>query len=140
MQDIGTMFAVHTQQYMSEDTYVSIVGRHAEKLLKTFGREKVPVTPYDLAINYDLIVRDGSIPGGNFSESWIEMFKIVSGSPELMQQLDVTRMFMYIAQQSGAKNVEDFRRSNDRVQAQTMPDEQVMREAEKGNMVPVGTQ
>lgn len=96
------------------------------------------MSPYDLAVNYDLVVRDGSIPGGNFSQAWLEMFKVISASPELMQQFDITRIFMYIAQQLGAKNVEDFRRNLGQVQSQTLPDETVAREAEKGNLVPVG--
>lgn len=136
-QDIGTMFAVHTQQYMSEDTYVKIVGRYADQLGATFGKKKnIKVTPYDLAINYDILVRDGSIPGGNFSQSWIDLFKTISGVPELMQQFDVTRIFMYIAQQLGAKNVEDFRRNINQTQAVTMPDDQVAQQAQAGNLVP----
>jgi hypothetical protein len=140
MQDIGTMFAVHAQQYMSQDTYVRIVGRYADQLKSTFGPQTrtVRVTPYDLAIDYDLIVRDGSIPGGNFSESWIDLFKTIGSNPELMQQFDVTRIFMYIAQQLGAKNVEDFRRNISQVQGQTMPNEQVLQQAQAGNMIPVG--
>ena len=140
MQDIGTMFAVHTQQYQSQDSYVKIIGRYAEQLKKIYGPNKknVKVTPYDLAINYDLIVRDGSIPGGNFSEAWLEMFKVIGTNPELMQQFDITRIFMYIAGQLGAKNVDDFRRNLNQVQGQTMPDEQVANEAQKGNLVPIG--
>jgi hypothetical protein len=140
MQDIGTMFAVHTQQYMSQETYVKIVGNHAEQLSKTFGRNatRARVTPYDLAINYDLLVRDGSIPGGNFSDAWIEMFKVIGTNPELMQQFDITRIFMYVAQQLGAKNVEDFRRNVNQLQTQTLPDEEVARQAQAGNLVPTG--
>lgn len=140
MQDIGTMFAVHAQQYMSQDTYVRIVGRYADQLKSTFGPQTktVRVTPYDLAIDYDLVVRDGSIPGGNFSESWIDLFKTIGSNPELMQQFDVTRIFMYIAQQLGAKNVEDFRRNINQIQGQTMPNEQVLQQAQAGNMIPVG--
>jgi hypothetical protein len=139
MQDIGTMFAVHTQQYMSQDTYTRIVGRHAEQLSSIFGgKQNTRVTPYDLAINYDVIVRDGSIPGGNFSDAWIEMFKVIGTNPELMQQFDVSRIFMYIAQQLGAKNVEDFKRNLGQVQGQVMPDNQVMQQVQAGNMIPVG--
>lgn len=140
MQDIGTMFAVHTQQYMSQQTYVSIVGRYADQLKQTFGKQKVQVTPYDLAISYDVIPRDGSIPGGNFSQAWIDLFKVIGTTPELMQQFDVTRIFMYIAQQLGAKNVEDFRRNMSQVQPQVMPDQQVLDQAKAGNLVPVGVQ
>ncbi len=140
MQDIGTMFAVHTQQYMSKETYVKIVGRHEEKLLRNFGKDaqRVPVSPYDLAINYDLIVRDGSIPGGNFSESWIGLFKIISQSDQLTREFDTTRIFMYIAQQLGAKNVEDFKRNLGQIQLKTMPDQKVNDQVNAGNMVPVG--
>lgn len=138
MQDVGTMFAVNTQQYMSQDTYVKVVGRYAEQLMKTFGRERKRVSAYDLAINYDLIVRDGSIPGGNFSGAWLDLFKVIGSTPELMQQFDITRIFMYIAQQLGAKNVEDFRRNMNQVQPQVMPDAQVQSQAQAGNLVPIG--
>ena len=138
MQDVGTMFAVHTQQYMSQETYVRVVGRYADQLKAMLGKDRTQVTPYDMAINYDLIVRDGSIPGGNFSDAWIDLFKTIGTTPELAQQFDVTRIFMYIAQQLGAKNVEDFRRNINQVQATTMPDQQVEQQAQAGNLVPIG--
>ena len=140
MQDIGTMFAVHVQQYMTSDTVVKIIGRYEEQLKQQFGRNatRVRVSPLDLAINYDLIVRDGSVPGGNFSEAWLELFRTVGTTPELMQQFDVTRIFMYIAQQLGAKNVEDFKRNLNQIQPTQMDNEQVIRQAEAGNIVPVG--
>ncbi len=139
MQDVGTMFAVHTQQYMTQTTYVKIVGRYAEQLAKNFGpeRQRVPVSPYDLAINYDLIVRDGSIPGGNFSQAWIALFKIIGNSEPLLREFDIVRIFTYIAQQLGAKNVEDFKRNMNQIQPKVVGDEEVLREAEKGNLVPI---
>ena len=140
MQDVGTQFAVHAQQYMTQDAYIAIVGRYAEALQKNFGPGKTRgrVSPSDLAINYDMIVRDGSIPGGNFSQSWIELFKVIGTSPELMQQFDVTRIFTYIAQQLGAKNVEDFRRNVNQIQMTQMPDEQVQQQVQAGNFIPTG--
>lgn len=139
MQDIGTLFAAHTQQYMSQDTYVKIVGKYEQQLNSVFGKkERVRVTPYDLAISYDLIVRDGSIPGGNFSQSWIELFKVIGTTPELMQQFDITRIFMYIANQFGAKNVEDFKRTVDQTNVNVLPDNIVESQARAGNFVPVG--
>ena len=138
MQDIGTMFAVHTQQYMTKDTFVKITGRNEEKLRNQFGQDtnRVRVNPFDMAISYDMMVRDGSIPGGNFSESWVQLFQIIAGQPELYQQFDITRIFMYIAGQLGAKNVEDFKRNANRLQPTRMDDETVLREAERGNVIP----
>ena len=140
MQDVGTQFAVHCQQYMTQDAYVSIAGRYAEQLMRNFtnGSMRGRVSPSNLAINYDMIVRDGSIPGGNFSQSWIELFKVIGTSPELMQQFDVTRIFTYIAQQLGAKNVEDFRRNLNNIQTRQMPDDQVQQQVQQGNFIPSG--
>ena len=140
MQDVGTQFAVHTQQYMTQETYINVAGKYADQLMKNFtnGKTHGRVIPSDLAINYDLIVRDGSIPGGNFSQSWIELFKIIGTQPELAQQFDVTRIFTYIAQQLGAKNVEDFRRNLNRVKMSSMPDDQVANQVQAGNLVPSG--
>lgn len=142
MQDIGTMFAVHTQQFMSQDTYVRVTSQYADKLENIFGNKKrgVKVSLYDLAVNYDTITRDGSIPGGNFSQSWIELFKVIGANPQLMQEFDISRIFMYIASQLGAKNVEDFKRNIDQIQTQTMPDAQVASQVQAGNLVPVGVQ
>jgi len=140
MQDIGCMFAVHTQQYLKEDTFVRITGRYRDQLARQFGKDKgsIPVSPYDLAVGYDFIPRDGSIPGGNFSEAWLKLFQVIGKSPELMAQFDITRIFMYIAQQLGAKNVEDFRKNVGQTQTQVLPDDVVDREAQAGNLVPTG--
>lgn len=139
MQDIGTMFAVHAQQYMERDLYVKIIGRHRDQVHSIFGGQSMKqVTPYDLAVNYDVYVRDGSIPGGNFSEIWVELFKIIGTTPELVAQFDTTRIFMFIATQLGAKNVEDFKRNVDRIQPKVLPDETVAREVEAGNLIPTG--
>ena len=138
MQDIGHMFAVHTQQYMTKDTFVKITGRNQEKLSKIFGKDgRAPVTPWDLAINYDTIVRDGSIPGGNFSEVWVQLFDIISKSEPLAQEFDTFRLFSYIATELGAKNIEDFKRNANSIQTTTMRDEEVVREVDKGNLVPL---
>jgi len=138
MQDIGNMFAVHTQQYMSKDTYVKIIGRYEDQIKEIFGKNtnRQKATPDDVRVAYDLIVRDGSVPGGNFSNVWVEMFKIIGTDEQLRQEFDVTRIFMYIAQQLGAKNIEDFKRNVSQIQSQVMPDEEVDREVERGNLVP----
>jgi len=140
MQDIGTMFAVHTQQNMTTEAFINTTGRYAGQLAKIYGPEatKIAVSPMDLAIATDLIVRDGSIPGGNFSEAWLQMFKTIGSSEQLMQEFDITRIFMYIAQELGAKNVEDFKRNVDRIQPQVQPNAQVTQQVQAGNYIPVG--
>jgi hypothetical protein len=133
MQDIGYFFAAHTQQLLTEDTYIRTVGSWPETLMKEFGNSKrVKVSPFDLLVDYDLFVRDGSIPGGNFSGVWMEMFKVLSEHPELQKEFDSVRIFKHIARNSGAKDVEEF------VRTKTMPDEEIVQQADKGNIVPMG--
>jgi len=138
-QDLGTFFAVHTQQYMDKEVFVKIVGRNAERLSKMFGgKENIEVTPDKLAISYDLLMRDGSVPGMRFSDAWLEMFKIIAPDQQLRNEFDIVKIFSFIATQLGAKNVEEFKRNTDRIQPQVLPDEIVEREAQKGNLVPIG--
>jgi len=129
MQDLGYFFAHHTQQLMTEETYVKTIGAWPKTLQAEYGDTKrIKVTPFDLLIDYDLFVRDGSIPGSNFSGVWMEMFKVLSEHPELQQTFDSVRIFKHIARNSGAKDVDQF------VRVKTMPDEAVMNEVQKGNI------
>lgn len=141
MTDIGYQFATNSQQMMDEETYVRVLGRWKETLLAEYGHHvqqgRMKVNPNDLLIEYDVFVRDGSIPGSNFSEAWLQLYGILAQSPELMQQFDMVRIFMHIARSMGAKNVEEFKRQPGEVQPTVMSDEAVGREAERGNLVPL---
>ena len=140
MQDIGYMFAYHTQQFMSQSTYVKTVGRWQEVLEKEFGisGQRMKVSPFDLLIDYDTIVRDGTVPGGNFSEGWLELFRIVGGDPQLAQKFDIVRIFKHIARNMGAKNVDEFEHKHiPNMNAQVMPDAQVAAQAQQGNLIPM---
>ena len=142
MQDIGYFFAHHTQQLMSEETYVKTTGRWQETLQREYGgkieRNRMKVTPWDLLIDYDVMIRDGSVPGSNFSESWIQMYQILASNPELANNFEMVRIFKHIARGMGAKDVEQFERVGvPATTAQTMPDEQVADQVEKGNLLPL---
>ncbi len=137
MQDIGMFFAVHAKQLMSEEQYVKISGRWQDVLLREFGVDEIKknsgrmkITPFDILVNYDIKVRDGSVPGGNYSPVWTKLFEIISKDPELRNEYDLARIFKHIARNNGAKNVQDF------IKTSIQPDEQVLDEAKKGNLVP----
>jgi len=138
MHDIGHMFASNCQQLMSQDVYIKAIGDYQEEILKSFGgNTRGKVTPYDLLIDYDVVPKDGSVPGGNFSEHWIDIWKTSATDPEIRQELDTTRMFMYIAKQLGAKNIEDFRRNVNRIQPEMVGDEQIQEGVASGAIQPV---
>ncbi len=141
MQDIGYMFAYHTQQLMSEPVYVRSVGDWSKEVQNQFGSKgidtgnRIKVHPRDILVDYDLIVRDGSIPGGNFANAWIQLFQTISGSAELLQRFDIVRIFEYIATNLGAKNVGSFRLSQSPApQVSVAPDEEVSNQIDRGNL------
>ena len=131
MQDVGYMFAHHTQQLMSEEVYITAVGQYQRRLEAEYGGNKIKVTPFDLLIDFDLIVRDGSTPGGSDLNFWSNIFATIAKTPELAQILDVPRIFTHMARESGAKNVDDF------IRTRTATDESVIQQAQAGNMIPV---
>lgn len=139
--DISYLFASHTQQLMSQETYISIVGDHPKELIERFQMQdnRLMVGPSDISIDYDIILKDGTVPNGQYLDAWTEVFRIVAAQPELGAQFDTVRIFKHLATSMGAKDVNSFVRSGaGQVVPQVMPDEQVMREVERGNIVPTG--
>ncbi|MCK4330889.1 hypothetical protein KAX02_13750 [candidate division WOR-3 bacterium] len=132
MQDVGYMFAHHTQQFMSKELSLTTTGRWQETLMKEFGgTTHIKASPFDILIDYDVKVRDGSVPGSNTSGVWINMFETLASQPELQQTFDIVRIFKHIARNSGAKNVDEF------VRVKLQTDEEAEGQAGKGNMLPI---
>lgn len=137
MQDIGYMFASHTQQLMSQDVYVSSTGRWQEVLMQEYAESiqggKMKVSPYDILVDYDIKVRDGSVPGNNFSQFWVEIFKMGLQNPEAAagMGLDMGKLFKHVGRNLGAKNVDEF------VKVRVQSEEQIEQGVDQGNVVPL---
>jgi hypothetical protein len=140
IQDIGQFFGHHTQQFMTEETYVKVSGNWQPVLEREFAKElnrgRISVDPMQLSIQYDVMVRDGSVPGSNFSGAWIQLFNILGSNPELAQKFDVVRIFTHIARNLGAKNVNDFVRRGGNMQPQLESNENVAAQVQQGNLIP----
>ena len=138
MQDLAYMFASHTQQFMSQETYVNIKGRYEQELIEEFGMsEGMKVTPWNLMINYDIVQNDGTTVSGDFADSWVQLYQILAGNPSVGQAFDMVRIFKHLARMMGAKNVNDFVIKGGSVRTRQLQDAEVMKEVEKGNMVPI---
>lgn len=137
IQDVGYMFAMHTQQMMQEDVWVNTVGAWQDQLLAHYGpqiqNDRMRVTPQDLNIDFDIAVNpEGQ---GQATQFWIQMFDTIAKTPELYQLIDVGRVFRYVASQLGAKNVDNFLRAP--IQPVGAPTADVMAQAQAGNMVSI---
>ncbi len=128
MQDIGYMFASHNQQLLKKPQWIKAEGEQRVRLLKEFGADGKMVMPEDMLIDYDLTIRDGSIPGSNYSPVWEKMFDTIAQHPELNQKFDIQRIAEHIMRSNGATNVDDFLR------VEVQPDEQALNTAADQNM------
>jgi hypothetical protein len=129
---------------MTDDAYVKVSGDWEQVLMEEFSdsinRGRMKVSPRDLDINYDVIVSDGSVSGGNYNDIWMRMFENIVKEPNLAQTFDVVKIFKYIARNSGAKNVNDFVKRGGNIQPQVMPNEQVQQQAQAGNIIPINAE
>ena len=139
MQDVGYMFAMHTQQLMQEDVWVSTVGEWQETLLSHYGpqinSERMRVTPQDLNIDFDVVVNSDN--QGQNPQFWLQMFDTIAKTPDLYALLDVSRIFRHVATQMGAQNVDSFLRAPMPMQPIVAPTQDVMAQAQAGNMLPI---
>lgn len=140
MQDLGYFFASHTQQLMSQDTFVKISGDQQEMLIQEYGKirnNRVNVSPADLHVDFDIVVRDGGAAGNGDAQVWLQLFNILMSNPETTRNFDTTRIFKHIAREMGAKNVNDFVRQGGDITPQMLSDDEVQKQVQAGNMVPL---
>lgn len=134
--DMGYLMAVQTQQLMSRGTYAKIVGGRELQLANEYGivGPSVYAGPLDIQVQFDTQIRDSSIPGGDNMQSWVQLFQIVQGDPELRTQIEFPRLFLHLARTLGAKNVQQFLR-NGGMFVPTVGDPAAM----EGDLQPVGS-
>ena len=141
MQDIGYMFAVHTQQLMSKELYVQASGTWADVLKQEYGgQSRINVTPFDIIIDYDVVVKDGSTAVGGDTEGWIEVFRIMAQQPQLYESFDMVRIFKHIARIMGAKDINEFVLNSgpaNPVKTSVDSTQNIQKGVQQGNMVPV---
>jgi hypothetical protein len=78
-------------------------------------------------------VSDGTLPIDRVAllEVWKEIFIAIAQSPQLSSTFDIVKVFEYTAELGGARNIDDFK-------LQMTPDQQVLAQAQAGNIVPAG--
>lgn len=139
MQPLAYMFAHNAQQFLEVGEWVKITGRFEEDLRQIFPDSKrAYASPADLAVEFDVVEHDGSVPGSGDPQTLLMLWQAASQNPYIAQSVDLLNMFFYIAKASGAKNVQDFQAAAQRMpQPTVMPNEQVQQQVQQGNMIPL---
>jgi len=134
--DLGYMMASHTRQLMSAPTYVRVYGDLARQLGVEYGKT-VEVGAADIDVDLDIRPTDGSLPGAKDASAWMQFLPIFMQNPVLMQQFDMVRIVKHVMRGMGASNVDQFEMQRP-VNMQSMPMEQIDKNIQAGNMIPMG--
>lgn len=134
MNPLGQMIAAHTQQFMEDEMIVTATGEMRNSISRVFkgadvGSDVIISPEFLLGGPFDVMTHSGTVPGSEDPNTWVQLLQLASGAPEVFQGLDMNRIFLHIARQLGAKNIDNFR-----IEAQ--PDDVVQNQVQQGNLVP----
>lgn len=116
-----------TQQLYETEMKLRIVGDMSE-----WGQRYLDVTPESIAGFYDFVPVDGTMPIDRFAQAnlWQQIFAGMGQFPQVQQTYDVAKIFAYVAQLAGLKNIQRFK-------INVMPDGMVGNELQQGNITPI---
>jgi len=121
---LAQVLVQNTQQYMDVELKVKIVG----DLLQSAG-QFINVDPEGIQGDYDFTAVDGTMPIDRMAQAnlWKEILIGLHQSPGIALQYDLGKIFDWMAQLAGLKNINKFK---------LMPDQAVLAQAQAGNLVP----
>ena len=126
---LSQMLVQNSQQYYEMEQKFRIVG----DLSLLAGPQFAMVTPESIQGFFDFVPVDGTLPADRFAQAnlWRELFAQMRNFPQIMMQYDVGKIFAWVAQLSGLKNINQFK-------IQIGSPEEMLANATAGNIVPIG--
>lgn len=126
--DLGSMMLSNSQQFYDADMKLKIAGEAA----KVAGVQFVQVTPEMIAGQYFVEPVDGTLPVDKFAMAnlWREVISSMWQIPQVAQQYDMGKIFGYVAQLGGIKNLNRFK-------VEVVPDAAMMQQVQAGNVIPM---
>ena len=139
MIDLAYFHASHTQQLMDQEIYAKASGEWPDRLMQEFGldpTQAMKISPFDILADFDIVYRDGTTATADAlsNEFWSRNFGAILTSDKL-GMFDIQRIFQHMARLNGAKNVGDFIIKEQIPNASMVPDQDVLQEAQAGNLV-----
>lgn len=127
---LAKMLVQNSQQYYDQDWRLKIVGASA---LQMAGQEFIGVNPDSIMGFYDYVPVDGTLPVDRMAQAalWRTLMGEMRQMPPIMQQYDLGKIFAFVAQLAGLKNINSFR-------IQVVPDGLLQQQSQMGNVIPMG--
>jgi hypothetical protein len=137
------------QQFMTDDTYVRMIGRNQDLLMEEYGKVKdergwaqddrgfFPVDPRDLDVAFDVAPLDVTRRAEEFANQHLTLFQSLMQNPEAVQGMDLWRYWKHLARILGFKNVDDFKKQTGGVTTELQDPAQLQQQAQAGNALPL---
>lgn len=123
--DLTEQMCLNNQQNLTQEFYAQVVGPQEA------GQEPTIIRPQDLVGDFYYPVNDGTLPIDKVAvlDVWKEILTGVMTDPQLRAGYDVNKIFEFVAELGGARNITQFK---------IMPQEQMQKVLQQGNGVPIG--
>lgn len=119
-----------TQQRYDTEMKLRLAG---DAFLHSGAQRHLTVSPQDIQGFYDFVPVDGTLPVDRFAQvnMWGTLMQQFAAMPQVLQQFDIARIFAWVAQLGGLKNIHRFR-------IQLEDPMQLAAAAQAGNVIPIG--
>ncbi len=143
--DLVMMMAYNDLQYMREDVALDIVGPQFDDRVRAElnlgpDDDTVMLSPYDLDASFDIMPMNRMKQQANMEGMMMVLERILS-VPEIAMEVfagvEAQSLFLHAARKMGFENVHEFVKHGGNLQAQAVPDDQVMHDLDAGNVVPM---
>jgi hypothetical protein len=106
-EDFASQIVMNSQQYFDADMKVRVVG----DLAMNAGAAFLQVNPALIAGNFDFVAIDGTFPLDRMAQVnlWKELLQAIMTSQPIAMQYDIGKIFAYIAQLAGIRNIDRFK-------------------------------
>jgi hypothetical protein len=124
---LASKLTMSTQQLYTGEKKFRILGDQA-----MWAEPYMSITPDLIAGMYDFVPVDGTMPVDRFAQVnlWQQLMGSMAKVPGALQQYDLSKIFAFVAQLGGLKNINKFR-------IQITPDGMLQQQAQMGNVVPM---
>lgn len=133
--DLAEQMSLNFQQGLTETFYLGVVGQEGKIT-------PVTISPEMVVGDFHYPIHDGTLPLDRIAmlDIWKDIWLQMEQNPELKQRYDTVKVFNWIAELGGARNIKSFERPGMSAvpNAVVGNEEQIQQQAQAGNIVPAG--
>jgi hypothetical protein len=132
MVDEAEQICMNMQQLTTEPFMLQLVGPDG-------AAKTQQIAPEQLVGDFAFPVTDGTLPLDKIAilDVWKEIFMAVSQNQMLSQYYSIDKIFEFVCELSGARNIQKFKIQPGMMGMQAMDPAQMMQQQQAGNVVPL---